>query len=234
MFYLILVTQQSKGMEKFVKKLSSLCGCHYKSEAARVLHGHTGGSCVLEEKGMKSYSFVTRVLRHLQAGALHTTFTSWQTHKQGAVHLSVTFYVDESMAQGTDSSPCLWASTGRTQKQPQSPGWNAENNFFFLTSWSRGTLKQHLGRGTWVGTQASSMLEGHQTCCFHLYFRDLHRCILPLGFALSHNRTGILSMFDRCLQIYQRPVFRSKHRCSACPTYKAKQQLIWCLCFSTP
>lgn len=84
-----------------------------------------------------------------------------------------------------------------------------------------------------MGTQAYSMLEGHHTCCFHLYFRDLHRCILPLGFDLSHNRTGILSMFNRWLQVYQRPVFRSKHRCSACPTYKAKQQLIRYLCFST-
>lgn len=43
MFYLTMVTQQSKGMEKFVEKLSSRCACHYKSEATCVLHGYPGG-----------------------------------------------------------------------------------------------------------------------------------------------------------------------------------------------
>lgn len=184
MFYLILVTQQSKGMEKFVKKLSSLCGCHYKSEAARVLHGHTGGSCVLEEKGMKSYSFVTRVLRHLQAGALHTTFTSWQTHKQGAVHLSVTFCVDESMAQGTDSSPCLWASTGRTQKQPQSHGWNAENKFFFCYLMKQGNPETAPGQRHMGGDTGIFHARGSPNLLFPPVFQ---------GFAQVYFTTGLCS-----------------------------------------
>lgn len=74
-FYLIMVTQQSKDMGKFVKKLSSLCGCHYKSETAQILHGCTGGGCVLEEKGMKSFSIMTTILRHLQAGGTAHSFT---------------------------------------------------------------------------------------------------------------------------------------------------------------
>lgn len=67
--------------------------------------------------------------------APHTSCSSWQTHKQGALYLSVTFCVDESMAHGTDSSPCVWASTGRHKDNHKTTDeMQRINLFLYLTN----------------------------------------------------------------------------------------------------
>lgn len=129
---------------------------------------------------------------------------------------------------------CVWAGTGGTQEQPHNHGWKAESKFIFVTWPTGGSLKQHLGRGMQARGEhrhcgAWSVLEDQQTCWFCLCFRDLHRLILPPCFDLSHSRACLISLF----WVYHRPVLL-KHRFSTCPTHQAKQQLVWCMYFSTP
>lgn len=67
--------------------------------------------------------------------APHTSCSSWQTHKQGAVHLSVTFCVEDSMTHGTDSSLCVWASTGRHKDNHKTTDeMQRINLFLYLTN----------------------------------------------------------------------------------------------------
>lgn len=85
----------------------------------------------------------------------------------------------------------------------------------FVTSPTRGFLKQHLGRGSQVRLQALlSSVHAIGSCCFHLLIKGLHKRCLPLYCDLH---CGLISITRQGAQVC--PTGASKSTTHLCDLY---------------
>lgn len=109
-----------------------------------------------------------------------------------------------------------------------------QSKLIFVPLPALGYLKWDVDTGTQRGMQAPrSMLEITQpagsSSISGIHTGGMYHCTLILPTAGQEPQACLIGYF----YVYHRPIL-SKHRCCACQICKTRQQLVWCMCFSTP
>lgn len=176
---------------------------------------HMFSMASLKEKGMKSCSFMTRVLRHLQAGGtthqLHvadpqTRSSAPQCHilcgwEHGTWNWFLSLCVNQHRHKNNDTTMDEMQGIFLLPHQPE---------YSWGSTWAAAYGWGHRHPTCWSVTQPVVLT------CISGICTDIFYC-WALIFPTTGQKSWTCLIGD--LQIYQRPVFRSKHRCSACPTH---------------